>query len=98
MRRVYLSLVLTILLGAGCWSQLETAGSEADVQILPPNDYYIQPDDSDQTAPPTTVDPEADICVNRCGNGTCEEIVCLGTGCPCSESIDTCPQDCSVDR
>lgn len=34
------------------------------------------------------------ICVDTCGNGTCEELVCQGTGCPCAESVDTCSQDC----
>jgi hypothetical protein len=34
-------------------------------------------------------------CVNNCGNGICEEIVCQGPGCPCSESVSSCPEDCS---
>lgn len=33
-------------------------------------------------------------CKNLCGNGTCEEIVCMAVGCPCAESVATCPQDC----
>lgn len=33
-------------------------------------------------------------CSNRCGDGTCQEIVCMGIGCPCSESSQTCPSDC----
>jgi hypothetical protein len=36
-----------------------------------------------------------DICVDNCGNGTCEEIVCLGEGCPCAETADNCPEDCN---
>lgn len=35
------------------------------------------------------------LCVDMCGNGICEEIVCLGEGCPCPESVETCPADCS---
>lgn len=35
------------------------------------------------------------ICRNLCGNGSCEEIVCMGTGCPCAETPQSCPQDCS---
>jgi hypothetical protein len=38
-------------------------------------------------------DEEA-ICVDLCGNGICEEIVCMGSGCPCSENEITCPVDC----
>lgn len=34
------------------------------------------------------------ICKDLCGNGTCEEMVCMGSGCPCAESHDRCPKDC----
>ncbi|MEK7183010.1 MAG: Gmad2 immunoglobulin-like domain-containing protein [Patescibacteria group bacterium] len=47
-----------------------------------------EPDGDDNS-----VDENA-ICVDSCGNGTCEEIVCMGTGCPCVESGSSCPQDC----
>ena len=36
------------------------------------------------------------ICQNVCGNGTCQEIVCMGTGCPCPETVKSCPQDCAL--
>jgi hypothetical protein len=38
--------------------------------------------------------PEDGICLDRCGDGQCQEMVCLGSGCPCAESADSCPQDC----
>lgn len=38
--------------------------------------------------------PEQEICEDLCGDGECQEIVCQGSGCPCSESIDSCAQDC----
>ena len=34
------------------------------------------------------------LCENRCGDGACQEIVCMGEGCPCSESKENCPKDC----
>jgi len=34
------------------------------------------------------------ICINQCGDGKCGEIVCLSIGCPCAETIDSCPEDC----
>ncbi|MBU0466541.1 MAG: DUF333 domain-containing protein [Nanoarchaeota archaeon] len=34
------------------------------------------------------------ICESLCGDGACQEIVCLGEGCPCAETIETCPGDC----
>jgi len=33
-------------------------------------------------------------CENLCGDGTCQEIVCMAIGCPCAETPITCPQDC----
>ncbi len=35
------------------------------------------------------------ICTDMCGDGVCQEIVCLGTGCPCPETPESCPEDCS---
>ncbi len=34
------------------------------------------------------------LCKDMCGDGVCQEIVCLGEGCPCPESSETCPADC----
>ncbi|MBU5557973.1 MAG: hypothetical protein KQA33_02800 [Candidatus Aenigmarchaeota archaeon] len=34
-------------------------------------------------------------CKNLCGDGVCQEIVCLAEGCPCPETSKSCPQDCS---
>ena len=33
-------------------------------------------------------------CLPNCGNGVCDEIKCLGTGCPITETSQNCPQDC----
>jgi hypothetical protein len=38
--------------------------------------------------------PQGSACRDLCGNGSCEEIVCMATGCPCGESPASCPQDC----
>jgi len=34
------------------------------------------------------------VCENKCGDGECQEIVCMAVGCPCAETSDTCPGDC----
>jgi hypothetical protein len=34
------------------------------------------------------------ICEDLCGDGICQEIVCMAEGCPCPESSESCPQDC----
>ncbi len=33
-------------------------------------------------------------CLDLCGNGICDQIVCLSCGCPCPETPENCPQDC----
>jgi len=33
-------------------------------------------------------------CVEKCGDGICQEIVCMGLECPCSETSLSCPSDC----
>ena len=33
-------------------------------------------------------------CVDLCGDGICDHIVCLSCGCPCPETPENCPQDC----
>jgi len=37
---------------------------------------------------------EKEICVDKCGDGVCQEIVCQAVGCPCAETVKTCPEDC----
>lgn len=34
-------------------------------------------------------------CIDRCGDGTCQEVVCMGSRCPCAETQATCSVDCS---
>ncbi|MEM7824988.1 MAG: hypothetical protein QXO27_03375 [Candidatus Aenigmatarchaeota archaeon] len=35
-----------------------------------------------------------ETCINKCGDGICQEIVCMTIGCPCAETKANCPQDC----
>lgn len=35
-------------------------------------------------------------CANKCGDGVCNEFVCVGSECPCVETAVTCPKDCGV--
>lgn len=42
---------------------------------------------------PTSL-PSPFICEPRCGDGVCQQVTCLGTGCACTESAASCPQDC----
>lgn len=37
---------------------------------------------------------DQNICFDQCGNGICEEIVCLGETCPCPETSESCLVDC----
>lgn len=33
-------------------------------------------------------------CKDMCGDGTCQEIVCMALGCPCAETHTSCAKDC----
>ena len=35
------------------------------------------------------------LCVDKCGDGVCAEIVCMAEGCPCAESSESCAKDCA---
>jgi len=35
-------------------------------------------------------------CKDLCGDGVCEEVVCMAIGCPCPETPENCPQDCKA--
>ncbi len=37
---------------------------------------------------------EGRACVDNCGNGQCEQIVCQAAGCPCAETPVNCAKDC----
>lgn len=37
-------------------------------------------------------------CADKCGDGTCDEIVCMAVGCPCSETKESCAADCGDER
>lgn len=51
--------------------------------VTPQGDKYIQNEAVSES-----------ICADNCGNGICESIVCMGSGCPCPETPDSCPADC----
>ncbi|MFZ2970362.1 MAG: hypothetical protein WA063_04400 [Minisyncoccia bacterium] len=48
----------------------------------------------DKEQSPISGSGETDTCTN-CGNGVCEEVVCMAIGCPCPETPETCPEDCN---
>jgi hypothetical protein len=35
------------------------------------------------------------FCEDLCGDGICQEIVCMAVGCPCPETPESCPEDCA---
>lgn len=34
------------------------------------------------------------FCKDLCGDGVCQEVVCMAVDCPCAESAESCPEDC----
>lgn len=47
----------------------------------------------EEVTPPKKL-PKLERCKDVCGNGKCEEIVCMAIGCPCPETPESCPEDC----
>ena len=52
---------------------------------------YVEMDTEKQEA---EASESGSVCVDNCGNGVCEEVVCLAIGCPCAETAISCPVDC----
>ena len=54
---------------------------------------------SEESAPTPVASPAPllkplPLCKDLCGDDECQEMVCMGEGCPCAESSSSCPQDC----
>lgn len=65
--------------------------------------YLLKPGKPDQCITPEKIvffsdnlntNDETQICKNLCGDGECQEIVCMGEGCPCAETSESCKEDC----
>lgn len=50
------------------------------------------------TGEPGKIISTGGACIDRCGDGVCQEVVCEATTCPCAENARTCPQDCGTAR
>lgn len=80
---------------AGCAQQVDDTQnvSEDDVTVI---DEPLPPvDDGSSDDLPDQQFPNEGFCENQCGDGQCDEIVCMAEGCPCAETPDNCPQDCA---
>ena len=104
MKKILFVITVLFTVGTGC-IRFTSEPNEPLVELEPSGDYYVNPEpdpvitpepeqQENEAEPPKTVSPDDPICVDACGNGSCEEIVCLGTGCPCAETPETCPADC----
>ncbi len=81
--------VITYCAGAAHGESLEVVeGSEVELSS------GEAPTKNSEEAPTPSMPSSRRICDDRCGNGKCEEIVCMAVGCPCAESHATCSQDC----
>lgn len=63
----------------------------SEVQVLE-NDKEIEGTNGTNNA--NNIDDKI-VCEDRCGDGECEEIVCMAVGCPCAETAADCPEDCT---
>lgn len=63
------------------------------VACAPQRPIIIQPPPPGE---PPIIPPEGPICRDLCGDGVCQEVVCMAIGCPCAETHQSCPQDCKA--
>jgi hypothetical protein len=61
---------------------------------LPRSQEYEEGEHSRVDTNVTTPRRYVGVCRDLCGDGVCQEIVCMAVGCPCPETPQTCPQDC----
>lgn len=66
----------------------------AVLKTLPPQCVTPQGERFVQGQPARQKPENAVLCKDLCGNGSCEQIVCMAQGCPCAESQASCPKDC----
>jgi len=64
----------------------------ADVYSPVCGDGYCDYDEDEDICPE---DCQTGACVDMCGDGNCDEVVCLAAGCPCAETPEGCPEDCA---
>lgn len=85
-------------------NEVENMGQETRLQVrqkwqerfneIEAPDGSTLPRDSGQSGNPGNSGNNG-ICADKCGDGICQEMVCLGSGCPCAETVLSCPADCS---
>jgi len=88
------ALLIAVVLLGGLYFFLTTGGADASAKIFN-NKIFCSTKVSWINWYRKAFCPILPICENKCGNGTCEMVACLGTGCPCVETEMTCPSDCA---
>jgi|GEM_PF-4380472 len=68
---------------------------DEEVEVVEEESEETQEEAGEETEEGTEEETQ-EICEDLCGDGTCQEVVCMGAGCPCAETPDTCPQDCQA--
>jgi len=83
--------------------EMKVAPVPVPVPILPPETQPVLPlpikeKPIEIELKKSTEVPKIEGCKDLCGDGICQEIVCMAIGCPCSETPQTCPQDCKPEE
>ncbi|MFP4195615.1 MAG: hypothetical protein ACLFSN_02510 [Candidatus Woesearchaeota archaeon] len=97
---VFIGLLAMLVLIAGCAQQSDKT---PDAVLDGKNASFIeerfpsQPDDAADKGEqlPDQQFPYEGFCENKCGDGQCDELVCMADGCPCTETPENCPRDCA---
>jgi len=79
--------------------EMKVAPVPVPVPTLPPETQSVSPLPIEEKPieielKKSTEAPKIEGCKNLCGDGICQEIVCMAIGCPCPETLASCLQDC----
>jgi len=93
---IFIFVLAAIGAGAYWWQASKLPSQRActmEAKLCPDGSYVGRAGPNCEFAACSSGGEEA--CKNLCGDGTCEEVVCMAIGCPCAESAQSCPQDCA---
>ena len=74
--------------------EFENPAADGGDLILKKDNPSGLPENDNELRIPVRFSKLKGVCKDLCGDGICQEVVCMAVGCPCAESPQTCSQDC----
>jgi len=88
--------VLLVLLTSVCVASVAQSVVEIPLEAISTNVPLTEVKPVEIEIIRSTEMPTVEGCKDLCGDGVCQEIVCMAIGCPCPETPASCPADCQA--